>query len=450
MNRMLSLESIRHCLEGLVPSGVATCGLDGMPNVTLVSQAMYMDPYHIALSFQFFNKTRENILANPIASVLMMDPDTAARYRLTVHYLRTETSGPLFEKMRAKLAGIASHEGMEGVFVLRGADVYRVLNIEHLPGRELPSTQYGPPILPNLRRCVDAINRYCSLEHLVDSLLDSLDRYFDIRHSMLLMLDRAGNRLYTLASRGYSHSGIGAEIPLGTGVVGVAAREQVPIRIMFAASEYEYSRTVREQAIKDGLVCELEAAIPMPGLPSPGSQMAVPLMCNGKLMAVLYVESPQPCQFGYDMEDALVTLCAKVGEAMGLLQLQTQGGQNMEASPAKPCPQPGSGPALKVRYFARDHSLFMDEEYLIKGVAGAILWHLLNVHQHKGRCDFSNRELRLDADLPLPDISDNLDARLLLLSRRLQERSEHIQIEKSGRGKFRLLVKRPLTLSQSD
>jgi hypothetical protein len=30
-------------------------------------------------------------------------------YRLLIRYLRTEISGPLFERMKAKLAGIASH-----------------------------------------------------------------------------------------------------------------------------------------------------------------------------------------------------------------------------------------------------------------------------------------------------------------------------------------------------
>jgi adenylate cyclase len=56
--------------------------------------------------------------------------------------------------------------------------------------------------------------------------------------------------------------------------------------------------------------------------------------------------------------------------------------------------------------------------------------------------------LRLAADLRLPDVQDNLEVRLLLLQRRLSERNAPVQIEKTGRGRFRLNVHHPLTLSE--
>jgi adenylate cyclase len=46
----------------------------------------------------------------------------------------------------------------------------------------------------------------------------------------------------------------------------------------------------------------------------------------------------------------------------------------------------------------------------------------------------------------LPDLSDNLEARLILLARRLAERDAGIRIEKAGRGRLRLAVSRPLEL----
>ena len=135
----LSLNALRPCMEGAVPAVMATCSADGTPNVAYLSQVFYVDEAHVALSFQFFNKTRQNILAQPQATVLVLHPQTAQFYRLHLRYLRTETSGPVFEGMKAQLAGIASHEGLAEVFRLRGSDIYAVLGIEAVDGQPLPA-----------------------------------------------------------------------------------------------------------------------------------------------------------------------------------------------------------------------------------------------------------------------------------------------------------------------
>ena len=122
----LDLDAIRPCLEGAIPGVVATCDADGVPNVTYVSQVEYVDARHLALSFQFFNKTRRNVLANPQVEMLVVHPGHGALYRIAARYLRTDTEGALFERMKAKLAGIASHTGMSGVFHLKGTDLYAV------------------------------------------------------------------------------------------------------------------------------------------------------------------------------------------------------------------------------------------------------------------------------------------------------------------------------------
>ena len=61
------------------------------------------------------------------------------------------------------------------------------------------------------------------------------------------------------------------------------------------------------------------------------------------------------------------------------------------------------------------------------------------------RVDFTNKEIRLDPTLELPEFRDNLDSRLIL-KRRLDERNVPIQIDKTGRGRFRLVVESPLHL----
>ena len=420
-----------------------------MPNISLLSQVQYVDPEHIALTYQFFNKTRSNILSNPYATLSISDPHTAAIYRLNIQYLHTETSGPLFEVMRAKLAGIAAHTGMANVFRLLGADVYRVLDIERVPGPNLPLTINRPSLLPALRQSISAITACDDIDSLVDTLLTALVEKFGIRHAIVLMHDAERKNLFTLASYGYENAGIGSEIPLGHGVIGIAAQMQVPIRVGHMINEYGYGKAVRASMQQMGLTTLLETAIPMPGIAECRSQMAVPIKTKNRLIGVLYVESDQDCRFGYDEEDALVILSEHWAHAISQLPETIDNGAYLFNS-AAPYQQKPSKPAIRVKHFRRDRSVFIDDTYVIKGLAGAILWHLLNSFQNTGRQQFSNRELRLLPNLKLPDVSDNLETRLVLLKRRLEERRYGISLHKTGRGIFNLQVDQSLTLEEVD
>jgi len=441
----LLLNQIRSCLEGAVPSTIATCAADGTPNVAMLSQVHYVDDGHVALTFQFFNTTRKNILVNPRATVQVIDPVTAAHYRLKLEYQRTETEGPLFENMKAKLAGIASHSGMSKVFRLQGSDVYRVLAVEHVFGESSSPNASPQHRLAGLRACLAGITGCGDLAHLFDAALQGLERHCDIGRSMLLVHDEARGRLYTVATRGYSESGVGSEVCIGEGIIGVAARERTPIRIGYAAQEYLYSRVTREGFEKSAAGDVLETEIPFPGLPDSGSQLAVPITLGPRLLGMLYVESPQTMRFTYEDEDTLVVLAGQLALVMELLSHVAE--QHEESAAATPAPAVKGAP-VAIRHFVTDHSVFIDNDYLIKGVAGAIIWKLLNDYVEAGRSDFTNRELRLDPALKLPDISDNLEARLILLQRRLAERCDFLAIEKTGRGRFRLNVRRPLQLSE--
>jgi adenylate cyclase len=424
---VLDLDAIRACLEGAIPAVMATCDSDGTPNVTYISQAEYVDAQHLALSFQFFNKTRHNVLANPVVELLVIHPAHGAMYRINARYLRTETDGALFERMKAKLAGIASHTGMSGVFRLR-----------EIAGGGLNR-------LSALRRCAQRVADSSDLDSLVERLLDGVVDDFGIRHAMLLMLDAAGQRLYTVGSRGYGRSGAGSEVPLGEGVIGVAAQHNTPIRINHATLEYAYIRTMRE-----GLPGPLlDREIPLPGLAEPGSQLAVPVACAGQILGVLFVESPLDMRFTWDDEDALAALAAQAAALARGFQACSEAPDNEAATAEALLPAAQAAPVapLRVRHYEADDSVFLDDDYVIKGVAGAVLWKLLRDHASAGRTEFSNRELRLSPEIGLPEVGDNLEARLVLLTRRLVDRQASVQLLKTGRGRFRLQVARPLQLA---
>jgi predicted pyridoxine 5'-phosphate oxidase superfamily flavin-nucleotide-binding protein len=443
----LSLQSLRPCFEGAVPAVIATCARDGTPNVSYISEVHYVDAQHVALSYQFFSKTRQNVLENPRATVIVIHPCTGAQYRLAVRYLRTEESGPLFECMKAKLAGIASHAGMTGVFHLRGSDVYRVESVRQVYGTPLDAPPAPEVDVTTLRACMSRLSAAGDLASLLDALLDVLADPIGIEHAMVLMHDPSGERLYTVASRGYEESGVGAEVLPGAGIIGAAAQARIPIRISHATSEFGYGRAMREDAERRGLTAGLEEEIPFPGLPGSQSQIAVPILAGERLLGVLFAESEATGRFGYDEEDGFMVLANHVGAVAALLEDEPPAPPREETSPAG-SPASPRGTPLRVRRYAENDSIFVGEDYLIKGVAGAILWRLLRAHAEEGRHEHTNRELRLDPAIRLPDLSENLEARLILLARRLEERCPALRIEKTGRGRFRLNVLRPVVLAE--
>ena len=126
----IALSEIAACFEGLIPAEIATASADGVPNVTHLSRVHMIDDERVALSNQFFSKTTKNLAVNPHACVVVVDPTTYASFRMMLVYERTERRGPVFERLRRDVDAIAALTGMAGIFKLRSADIYRVVELE--------------------------------------------------------------------------------------------------------------------------------------------------------------------------------------------------------------------------------------------------------------------------------------------------------------------------------
>jgi hypothetical protein len=126
-------QNIRHVLDNGLPALMTTCAADGTPNATIISKVFYVDETHVALSFQFFNKTIRNVRENPRAWVGLTDYHGEADWGLDLQFERSETEGPIFDAMDMEIEAIASATGMSGIFKLRAADIYRVLSVDTQP-----------------------------------------------------------------------------------------------------------------------------------------------------------------------------------------------------------------------------------------------------------------------------------------------------------------------------
>lgn len=441
------LADLRLCFEGAVPAVIATASAAGVPNVTYLSRVRYVDDEHVALSNQFFSKTSRNLVENPRASMLLVDPTTYSEFRLTLVFERTVKKGPVFQKLREDVEEAAAHHGMQDVFKLRAADLFRVLDIERHGNPNPPDDTRGPVTRPaGLSDLVARLSRCPDLDTLVGATVDGLDELLGYPHSLLMLLDEEGGRLFTIASHGYPAEGVGSEVPVGEGTVGMAAARSSPIRIGNLRQMRKYSTSVKRAFEEEGYVGP-GRDVPLPGLDDAESRLAVPAIALGQLVGVLMVESPRSVEFDEADESVLGVVASLVASAIEIDRSRERDTTPTPVAAAGAVASTGAA-ATFVRYFAVDGSIFLEGDYLIRGVAGRILWSLLEQYVASGRVDFTNKEVRLDPRLELPGFRDNLDTRLILLKRRLDERDAPIRIEKTGRGRFCLIVDGAIHLDQ--
>ena len=436
------LESLDRCFHGIVPGVIATSDRDGVPNVSYISQVHLVDARHVALSCQFFNKTRQNLDENPRATIELYDPLTFEAYRLRLKFLRSDTSGPLYEAMAVRIQAIATHSGMAGIFKLRSADVFEVLTLEKKhdyitvppeePDRVLPE---GPLTeMRGLQLVSDRVCRAANLDELLTGSLTALDEVFGFQHGMILMPDESGRKLTAVASHGYGDECIGAEVRYGEGLIGAVAERRRLVRMSSVSSELGYGRAIREQYERTGARAADE--IPLPGLADAKSQMAIPLTVQDRLVGVLALECVDVLTFAQWHEAFLQILGNQI--ASGIERMADREDDAPVVSP--PVAPVASATKHSFCYYKNDDCVFVDGEYLIRNVPGKILWKILRAHRDEQRTEFSNRELRLDPSLGLPAYKDNLESRLILLRKRLEQKCPGVRIVPTRRGRFALAI----------
>ncbi|MBP2160453.1 MULTISPECIES: GAF domain-containing protein [Asticcacaulis] len=427
----IRLSQLHACFEGVIPSIIATAAADGMPNVSYLSHVAMVDENHIALSNQFFAKTSANVRANPKAAVVLVDGRTGQQFALDVVWDRVEDRGRLFEHMERDLRASSTQLGWGDVMRLRAVDVFRVLSIRACEP-EMEVAQASPVAMADIAEVARRIGSQQVVEGVLDALLEGVTRLTGATAAMVLLPEPARATLVVTGLRGYADGGIGSEVPVGEGLIGEAAAARVPLRINDVTRVHRLSGAVSNAADSE----DRTRTIALPVLEGGMSQIAAPMLAAGELRGVLFAEARERLAFDAERQAVIETLAVQA--AMALTGVAQEEAEPVLTPIAPPNPEVPSGQDLVITTFAFDDSIFINNRYVIKGVAGRLLKFMLERAIAENRVDFSNREIRLSSELRLPEFKDNLEARLLLLRRRLSERSFGIDLVQTGRGQLRL------------
>jgi len=190
------------------------------------------------------------------------------------------------------------------------------LNHEQL-ARELENEKRKSGIV---RKVSLELGKIGTLETKVAFILELLETNFSLKHSMLLVPNQDQSYLTVLASRGFTSGGEGAKVKFGDGVAGVVAKNKKKLRLARLSFLRRYANALNKEDIQKA------GDIELPGLPDAESQVAIPLLANEELVAVLSVESADLNFFSQEDEDFLVLL----SQQMALLIQNTLIYSNLE------------------------------------------------------------------------------------------------------------------------
>lgn len=152
------------------------------------------------------------------------------------------------------------------------------------------------------------VNSSLDLNTIFNSAFNLLDRYFDFKHIMILLVDEENpDQLKVAASHGYDGLGIGASVPFGKGVIGMVAKNKKLLRMASIRQNLTY--------IKSASATDTNR-IDLPGIENCASQLAVPLVIKEDLIGVISAESPNVGLFDKKDEELLEMIGVQIGIAV--------------------------------------------------------------------------------------------------------------------------------------
>ena len=188
-----------------------------------------------------------------------------------------------------------------------------------------------------IERVASQISKTLNLDAIAKTMLVSMEEYFNFKHSMILLLDNTESVLKVIATHGYKDEGIGAEVNIGVGVIGMVAKKKKLMRMANLGAQKQYMQAIKQQ-IKPSKDAAVDEEISLPGLKNAESQVAIPMLMEDELIGVFSVESEKVNIFDKSDELIIKILANQTANALQnakLYQLEQQRLQELDKAHAE-------------------------------------------------------------------------------------------------------------------
>jgi len=188
-----------------------------------------------------------------------------------------------------------------------------------------------------IERVASQISKTLNLDAIAKTMLISMEEYFGFKHSMILLLDGSESVLKVIATHGYKEEGIGAEVKIGVGVIGMVAKKKKLMRMANLGAQKQYMQAIKQQ-IQPSEETAVVDVTSLPGLKNAESQVAIPMLMEDELIGVFSVESDQVNIFDKSDELIIKILANQTANALQnakLYQLEQQRLQELDKAHAE-------------------------------------------------------------------------------------------------------------------